>query len=132
MARGSLLFRVSAETLTQDGAVLDLLHKSCITGLSEPHWQDGDCSWVRSPLESAATLGHCQNLSPVQAGHGAGILARKIQHWGTNFHCLLGDKVALPTDQPAATEGEAVGEPQCMLTKIAEMIGERLSLRSWP
>ena len=22
----------------------------------------------------------------------------EIQHWGTNFHCLLGDKVALPPD----------------------------------
>ena len=23
----------------------------------------------------------------------------EIQHWGTSFHCLLGDKVALPDDQ---------------------------------
>ena len=32
----------------------------------------------------------------------------EIQHWGTNFHCLLGDNVALP-DQPAK-ESEAVSE----------------------
>ena len=25
----------------------------------------------------------------------------EIQHWGTSFHCLLGDKVSLPSDQPS-------------------------------
>ena len=69
----------------------------------QPHWQDGDCSWV-SPLESAATLGIAKTFrlfKPVMAQ--ASWL--EIQHWGTSFHCLLGDKVALPADQPS--EGEA-------------------------
>ena len=63
----------------------------------QPHWQDGDCSWV-SPLESAATLGITKTFrlfKPVMAQ--ASWL--EIQHWGTSFHCLLGDKVALPCDQ---------------------------------
>jgi len=61
------------------------------------HWLDGDCSWV-SPLESAATLGIAKTFrlfKPVMAQ--ASWL--EIQHWGTGFHCLLGNKVALPTDQ---------------------------------
>ena len=57
-------------------------------------------SWV-SPLESAATLGIAKTFrmfKPVMAQ--ASWL--EIQHWGTSFHCLLGDKVALPDDQPSA------------------------------
>ena len=53
----------------------------------QPHWQDGDCSWV-SPLESAATLGIAKTFrlfKPVMAQ--ASWL--EIQHWGTSFHCLL-------------------------------------------
>lgn len=63
----------------------------------QPHWQDGDCSWV-SPLESAATLGIAKTFrlfKPVMAQ--ASWL--EIQHWGTSFHCLLGDVIALPCDQ---------------------------------
>ena len=66
--------------------------------IKQPHWQDGDCSWV-SPLESAATLGVAKTFrlfKPVMAQ--ASWL--EIQHWGTSFHCLLGNKVALPGDQP--------------------------------
>ena len=73
----------------------------------QPHWQDDDCSWV-SPLESAATLGITKTFrlfKPVMAQ--ASWL--EIQHWGTSFHCLLGDKVALPTDQPC-TESVSVSE----------------------
>jgi hypothetical protein len=63
----------------------------------QPWWQDGDCSWV-SPLESAATLGLAKTFrlyKPVMAQ--ASWL--ELQHWGTSFHCLLGDRVALP-EQP--------------------------------
>ena len=74
----------------------------------QPHWQDGDCSWV-SPLESAATLGIAKTFrlfKPVMAQ--ASWL--EIQHWGTSFHCLLGDKIALPgNDQPAEVK-EMVSE----------------------
>tara|TARA_B100000674_G_C37981326_1_gene982579 strand:+ start:3253 stop:4191 length:939 start_codon:yes stop_codon:yes gene_type:complete len=62
----------------------------------QPHWQDGDCSWV-SPLESAATLGIAKTFrlfKPVMA-QGSWL---EIQHWGTSFHCLLGEKVAFPGD----------------------------------
>ena len=63
----------------------------------QPHWQDCDSSWV-SPLESAATLGIAKTFrlfKPVMAQ--ASWL--EIQHWGISFHCLLGNKVALPSDQ---------------------------------
>ena len=73
----------------------------------QPHWQDGDCSWV-SPLESAATLGITKTFrlfKPVMAQ--ASWL--EIQHWGTSFHCLLGDKVALPCDQTSEAK-ESVSE----------------------
>ena len=66
----------------------------------QPHWQDCDSSWV-SPLESAATLGIAKTFrlfKPVMAQ--ASWL--EIQHWGTSFHCLLGNTVALPSDQPSA------------------------------
>lgn len=59
-------------------------------------WQDGDCSWV-SPLESAATLGIAKTFrlyKPVMA-QGSWL---EIQHWGTSFHCLIGDGIQLPTD----------------------------------
>ena len=76
--------------------------------IQQPHWQDGDCSWV-SPLESAATLGIAKTFrlfKPVMAQ--ASWL--EIQHWGTSFHCLLGDKIALPgNDQPAEVK-EMVSE----------------------
>ena len=60
----------------------------------QPHWQDGDFSWV-SPLESSATLGIAKTFrlfkpAMVQASW------LEIQHWGTSFHCLLGKNVALP------------------------------------
>jgi hypothetical protein len=51
-----------------------------------------------SPLESAATLGLAKTFrlyKPVMAQ--ASWL--ELQHWGTSFHCLLGDRVALP-EQP--------------------------------
>ena len=74
----------------------------------QPHWQDGDSSWV-SPLESAATLGIAKTFrlfKPVMAQ--ASWL--EIQHWGTSFHCLLGNKVALPGGQPEAPVTEVVSE----------------------
>ena len=73
----------------------------------QPHWQDGDCSWV-SPLESAATLGIAKTFrlfKPVMAQ--ASWL--EIQHWGTSFHSLLGNKVALVANQ-ASTEKELTSE----------------------
>ena len=81
----------------------------------QSHWQDLDCSWV-SPLESAATLGIAKTFrlfKPVMAQ--ASWL--EIQHWGTSFHCLLGDKVDLPEDQlsadrePASESSTARQEP---------------------
>ena len=65
--------------------------------INQPHWQDCDCSWV-SPLESAATLGIAKTFrlfKPVMAQ--ASWL--EIQHWGTSFHCLLGDSIAIPDYQ---------------------------------
>ena len=60
----------------------------------KPWWLDGDSSWV-SPLESAATLGISKTFrlyKPVMAQ--ASWL--ELQHWGTNFHCLIGDSVNFP------------------------------------
>ena len=73
----------------------------------QPHWQDGDSSWV-SPLESAATLGIAKTFrmfKPVMAQ--ASWL--EIQHWGTSFHCLLGDKVSLLNEQSSADK-ESISE----------------------
>lgn len=74
----------------------------------KPHWQDGDSSWV-SPLESAATLGIAKTFrlfKPVMAQ--ASWL--EIQHWGTSFHCLLGNNVALPGDQDDASVTDVASE----------------------
>ena len=68
-------------------------------------WQDGDCSLI-SPLESAASLGIAKTFrlfKPMMAN--ASWL--EIQHWGTNFHCLIGNKVSLPSQQ-----SEAITEDQ--------------------
>ena len=62
--------------------------------MQQPHWQDGDSSWI-SPLESAATLGIAKTFrlfKPAMAQ--AGWL--ELQHWGNSFHCLIGRSVALP------------------------------------
>ena len=62
-----------------------------------------------SPLESAATLGIAKTFrlfKPVMAQ--ASWL--EIQHWGTSFHCLLGNKVALPGGQSEAPVTEVVSE----------------------
>ena len=69
--------------------------------VQQPHWQDGDCSWI-SPLESAATLGIAKTFrlfKPVMA-HASWL---EIQHWGTSFHSLLGDKVAYSADRTSAS-----------------------------
>ena len=61
-----------------------------------------------SPLESAATLGIAKTFrlfKPVMAQ--ASWL--EIQHWGTSFHCLLGENVALPGDQPSEAK-EVISE----------------------
>ena len=74
----------------------------------QSHWQDGDCSWV-SPLESAATLGIAKTFrlfKPVMAQ--ASWL--EIQHWGTSFHSLLGNNVALPISQPEVPVKEESSE----------------------
>ena len=52
----------------------------------QPHWQDGDCSWV-SPLESAATLGIAKTFRLFKPAMAQASWL-EIQHWGTNFHCL--------------------------------------------
>jgi len=65
-------------------------------------WQDGDCSLV-SPLESAATLGIAKTFSlykPVMAQ--ASWL--EIKHWGTSFHCLIGESIALPRQDDQANQ----------------------------
>ena len=60
-------------------------------------WQDGDCSLI-SPLESAASLGVAKTFRVFKpAMPNASWL--ELQHWGTNFHCLIGNKVALPSQQ---------------------------------
>ena len=64
----------------------------------QPHWQDGDCSWV-SPLESAATLGIAKTFrlfKPVMAQ--ASWL--EIQHWELAFIAFLAKKW-LSGDQPS-------------------------------
>ena len=61
----------------------------------QPHWQDGDCSCIS--IGKCTTLGIAKTFrlfKPVMAQ--ASWL--ELQHWGTSFHCLLGEKVALPTD----------------------------------
>ena len=52
-------------------------------------WQDGDVSFI-SPLESAATLGiaKCFDLYKPCLGNAGWF---EIQHFGTNFHQLIGD-----------------------------------------
>ena len=60
-------------------------------------WQDGDCSLI-SPLESAASLGIAKTFRVFKpAMVNASWL--EIQHWGTSFHCLIGNKVALSSQQ---------------------------------
>ena len=71
----------------------------------QSHWQDGDCSWV-SPLESAATLGIAKTFrlfKPIMAQ--ASWL--EIQHWGPNFHSLLGDNVSLPGETTPLPKDDA-------------------------
>ena len=62
--------------------------------VSSDNWLDGDASFV-SPLESAATLGIAKTFrlyKPVMA-MGSWL---ELQHWGTSFHCLVGNSVSLP------------------------------------
>ncbi len=63
----------------------------------QPHWQDGDSSWI-SPLESAATLGIAKTFRIFKPSmkHASWL---ELQHWGNSFHCLLGRTVSLPSDQ---------------------------------
>jgi len=76
--------------------------------MQQPHWQDGDSSWV-SPLESAATLGIAKTFRLYKpAMVMAGWL--ELQHWGTSFHCLIGRSVALP-EQEDADQVEGSSEP---------------------
>ena len=61
--------------------------------VSREHWLDGDSSFV-SPLESAATLGIAKTFrlyKPVMA-IGSWL---ELQHWGTSFHCLIGNEISL-------------------------------------
>ena len=62
--------------------------------VSSKHWLDGDTSFI-SPLESAATLGIAKTFrlyKPVMA-MGSWL---ELQHWGSSFHCLIGNQVSLP------------------------------------
>ena len=68
-------------------------------------WQDGDCSLI-SPLESAASLGIAKTFRVFKPAM-ANASWLELQHWGTNFHCLIGNKVALPSQQ-----SEAITEDQ--------------------
>jgi len=78
--------------------------------MNQSCWLDGDCSWV-SPLESAATLGIAKTFrlyKPVMAQ--ASWL--ELQHWGTSFHCLIGNSVKpLLVDQSDSTK-ESITDPQ--------------------
>jgi len=57
--------------------------------VEQPWWQDGDDGFI-SPLESAATLGVAKSFNLFKPCLGnAGWF--EIQHYGTNFHCLIGD-----------------------------------------
>lgn len=57
--------------------------------VDQPHWQDGDVSFI-TPLESAATLGLAKTFALFKPCLStAGWL--EIQHFGTSFHCLIGD-----------------------------------------
>ncbi len=56
--------------------------------IKQPHWQDGDCSFV-SPLESAATLGIAKTFSLYKTSQSFSSWL-EIQHWGTWFsNCLV-------------------------------------------
>ena len=68
-------------------------------------WQGGDCSLI-SPLESAASLGIAKTFRVFKPAM-ANTSWLELQHWGTNFHCLIGNKVALPSQQ-----SEAITEAQ--------------------
>ena len=60
---------------------------------SSKHWLDGDTSFI-SPLESAATLGIAKTFrlyKPVMA-MGSWL---ELQHWGSSFHCLIGNQISL-------------------------------------
>ena len=65
--------------------------------MHQPWWQDGDCSLI-SPLESAASLGVAKTFRVFKPAM-ANASWLELQHWGTNFHCLIGKKVALPSQQ---------------------------------
>ena len=58
----------------------------------QPHWQDGDCSYV-SPLESAATLGLVKTFQLYKTSYSQASWL-ELQHWGQNFRCLIGRNVA--------------------------------------
>ena len=63
--------------------------------LQQAWWQDGDSSLI-SPLESAASLGITKTFRVFKPAM-ANASWLELQHWGTNFLCLIGDKVALPS-----------------------------------
>lgn len=71
----------------------------------QPWWQDGDCSWV-SPLESAATLGIAKTFQLYKPAMAQAAWL-ELQHWGQNFHCLLGRSVALAVEENAEQALEA-------------------------
>ena len=75
--------------------------------IQQAWWQDGDCSLI-SPLESAASLGIAKTFRIFKPAM-ANASWLELQHWGTNFHCLIGNKVTLPSQQSESIT--AVQEP---------------------
>ena len=72
---------------------------------SREHWLDGDSTFV-SPLESAATLGIAKTFSLYKPVMAVGSWL-ELQHWGTSFHCLIGNKVSLSAqDKPQSSIDE--------------------------
>ena len=72
-----------------------LSHQQLDYWTQQAWWLDGDCSLI-SPLESAASLGVAKSFRLYKPAM-ANASWLEIQHWGTNFHCLIGNKVSLST-----------------------------------
>ena len=78
--------------------------------VSKEHWLDGDSSFV-SPLESAATLGIAKTFrlyKPVMA-MGSWL---ELQHWGTSFHCLIGNEISLSSQIEAQRSNSEIESSQ--------------------
>ena len=78
--------------------------------VAKEHWLDKDESFV-SPLESAATLGIAKTFrlyKPVTA-MGSWL---ELQHWGTTFHCLIGNSVALPSQATVQESSDSKASSQ--------------------